>query len=82
MNLNEVMRFVESEYVVINNTPCEICGGEYITESVGLSFDEGRAKNVSTCVCENCGNEREFLFRAPFVNFHDMENNIEKEELN
>ncbi|MBP1917797.1 metal-binding protein [Youngiibacter multivorans] len=82
MILNEVMKFVESEYVIINNTPCEICGGEYITESLGLTFNNGHASNVTTCVCENCGNEREFLFRAPFVSQTDPESQTSKEELN
>ncbi len=80
MNLNEVMKFVESEYIVINNTPCELCGGNFLTESVGLSFDSGKAENITQCVCENCGHEREFSFRAPFIN--TMNADVSKEELN
>lgn len=80
MDLNEVMKFVESEYIVINNTPCEICGGDFLTESVGLRFEEGRSENITQCVCENCGHEREFSFRAPFINPAEKESN--KEDLN
>lgn len=68
MNLNEIMEFLESEYIVINNTPCEVCGGNYLTDSVGLTFDGIKPQNLSVCVCENCGHRKEFVFRAPFVN--------------
>lgn len=67
MNVKELMQFVESEYVVINNTPCEICGGRYITEANGFNFENGVPSNVSSCVCESCGNKREFYFRAPIA---------------
>lgn len=80
MDLNEVMKFVESEYIIINNTPCEICGGDFLTESVGLRFEGGRSENITQCVCENCGHEREFSFRAPFIN--PMEKESDKEDLN
>ena len=67
MNLNEVMKFVESEYIIINNTPCELCGGNFRTESVGLRFGSGKPENITLCICEDCGHEREFSFRAPFI---------------
>lgn len=67
MNMNELMKFVESEYIVINNTPCEVCGGSYLTESVGFSLENGTPHNLTSCVCERCGHEKEFLFRAPFI---------------
>lgn len=81
MNLNEVMKFVESEYIIINNTPCELCGGNFLTESAGLSFENGKPENITHCVCEKCGHEHEFLFRAPFINTMDnLDTN--SEELN
>jgi len=81
MNLNEVMKFVESEYIVINNTPCELCGGSYLTESGGLSFENGKAENITHCICEKCGHEREFSFRAPFINTMDNQD-TNSDELN
>ena len=80
MNLNEVMKFVESEYIIINNTPCDICGGDYLTESVGLTFENGKPENITHCVCESCGHEREFSFRAPFIS--PMNQEPDHEELN
>lgn len=65
MNVREIMKYIESEYIIINNTPCEICGGRYITEGNGFNFEGGVASNVTTCYCENCGNKKEFFFRAP-----------------
>ena len=62
MNLNEIMEFLESEYIVINNTPCEVCGGDYLTDSVGLTFDGIRPQNLTICVCEDCGHKKEFVF--------------------
>lgn len=79
MNLNEVMKFVESEYIIINNTPCELCGGNFLTESVGLRFDSGKPENITLCICEDCGHEREFSFRAPFIHPVSEE---QQEELN
>ena len=28
------MKYIESEFYVINDTPCEICGGEYVAENL------------------------------------------------
>ncbi len=66
MNVRELMEYVESEYIIINNTPCELCGGTYITEGNGFNFENGVPTNVTQCVCEQCGNRKEFSFMAPF----------------
>lgn len=67
MNVSELMKYIESEYIIINNTPCSICGGNYITEGNGFNFEGGVPSNITSCYCEVCGNRKEFLFRAPFA---------------
>lgn len=67
LNVRELMKYIESEYIIINNTPCSICGGKFITEGNGFNFEGGIPSNVTTCYCENCGNRKEFFFRAPFA---------------
>lgn len=79
MTVNDIMEFIESEYIVINNTPCEICGGEFITEATGLYFENGVSGTISHCVCSKCGNRKDFLFRAPVSSLNIMQ---DKEELN
>ncbi len=79
MNVREVMKFIESEFIIINNTPCNICGGRYITESSGFNIEEGTPSNVTSCVCEGCGNRKEFFFRAPIGPLSPI---TEKSELN
>lgn len=77
MNVKELMEFVESEYIIINNTPCEICGGRYINEANGFNFENGIPSNVSSCVCESCGNRKEFFFRAPIAGLPMSDSNME-----
>ncbi|OPJ61311.1 metal-binding protein [Clostridium oryzae] len=67
MTLREIMKYIESEYEVINKTHCEVCGGEFITEQIQLSIIEGAPFDVCSCTCENCGHEKDFFFSAPFV---------------
>lgn len=77
MNVHEIMRYIESEYIIINNTPCNICGGKFITESYGFEFDSGIPANVTNCICEDCGNRKDFHFRAPMTGFNIQEDSPE-----
>lgn len=65
MNIREIMKYIESEFIIINNTPCNICGGRYITESSGFDIENGQPSNITSCVCEDCGSKKDFYFRAP-----------------
>ncbi|MDT8717252.1 metal-binding protein [Clostridium sp. 19966] len=77
MTLNDIMKYVESEYSIINETHCEVCGGEFITEALEISLIDGEPFDICDCICENCGHEKEFIFSAPFIN-----NSINKHNLN
>ena len=68
MTLKEIMKYIESEYNIINNTPCEVCGGEYFADDLAVEIIEGDPYDVCECVCSNCGHEKVFEFLAPFVN--------------
>jgi hypothetical protein len=68
MNIRDIMKYVESEYEVINCTPCEMCGGDYFADALELSVVNGEAFDICECVCSNCGHERDFVFSAPFIN--------------
>lgn len=67
MTIREIMKYIESEYSVINNSPCEVCGGEYITEDLGIDIVDGIPYDICSCVCSHCGHEKTFEFCAPFV---------------
>jgi hypothetical protein len=67
MTLKEIMKYIESEYKVINLTPCEVCGGEYFAEELDVSLIDGEPFNICECVCSNCGHEKAFLFFAPYI---------------
>ncbi len=67
MTLKEIMRFIESEYAVINNTPCEICGGLYITEEIIVEIKNNIPYDICECSCEECGHIKTFQFHAPFI---------------
>lgn len=77
LSQRDLMRYIETEYIIINNTPCEVCGGNYITEAIGVFISEGEPSTISQCVCEKCGNKKDFLFRSP-VETLDL-NDYEKE---
>lgn len=68
MTIKEIMKYMESEFVIINQTPCEICGGSYFAQEMSLAFIDSLPYDVCDCVCDNCGHERIFEFSAPFVN--------------
>lgn len=67
MTVREIMKYIESEYRIINNTPCEICGGEYFADDLSIKIIEDEPYDVCECICSNCGNERVFEFLAPFI---------------
>jgi hypothetical protein len=67
MTVREIMKYIESEYKVINHTPCEVCGGDFITEEIELALIDDIPFDICSCVCSNCGHERAFEFIAPFI---------------
>lgn len=72
MTIKDIMKFIESEYNVINNTPCEICGGDYITEELEIDMIDGLPYDVCSCVCPACGHEKVFEFCAPFTSDKEL----------
>lgn len=67
MNVSDVMKYIESEFSIINKTPCEICGGDYFAEFVDIDLINGIPYDVCECTCSHCGHEKTFQFSAPFV---------------
>lgn len=72
MTINDIMKYVESEYSVINNTPCEICGGGFIAEGLGIEMINNMPYDICECVCSKCGHEKTFEFIAPFADEKNM----------
>lgn len=67
MTFRDIMKYIESEYNIISQTPCEICGADYVTEEIEIAIIDNLPFDVCSCVCSNCGNERIFEFNAPFI---------------
>jgi hypothetical protein len=67
MNIREIMQYIESEYEVINSTPCEVCGGDYFADGLDISVIDGEPFDICECICSNCGHEKDFVFSAPFI---------------
>lgn len=67
MNPREIMKYIESEYEVINRTPCQVCGGEYFADDLQISLIDGNPFDICECVCCSCGHEKSFMFFAPFI---------------
>ncbi|MCY6484857.1 metal-binding protein [Clostridium aestuarii] len=67
MTLYDIMKYIESEYDIINSTPCEVCGSSYITEDLQIALIGDVPYDICTCVCPKCGNEKFFQFCAPFI---------------
>lgn len=67
MTIRDIMKYIESEYLVINDTPCEICGGEYVAESSRIDLFDDIPFDVCDCICSSCGHEKTFQFCAPFI---------------
>ncbi|WP_138207102.1 metal-binding protein [Haloimpatiens lingqiaonensis] len=82
MTIREMMKYIESEYQIINSTPCEICGGNFIADSIGINIVNSFPFDVCHCICEDCGHKKTFKFSSPFV-FSDEENlNAFKRDMN
>ncbi len=67
MTIKDMMKYIESEYTVINETPCEVCGGEFFADELKLSIVDDIPYDVCSCICSNCGHEKIFEFHAPFI---------------
>lgn len=67
MIINDIMKYVESEYSIIDNTPCEICGGNYEASEEGIGFIDNEPYDICECACRECGHEKIFQFAAPFL---------------
>jgi hypothetical protein len=74
MILTDIMKYIESEYNIINNTPCEVCGGDYEAEQLEILLIDDVPFDVCECSCCNCGHEKTFEFYAPFINEKDLKN--------
>lgn len=72
MILRDIMKYIESEYRVINHTPCEICGGDYLTEEIQIAFIDDVPYDLCSCICSHCGHEKIFEFSAPFIDENGM----------
>lgn len=68
MLVNDIMKYIESEYGIINSTPCELCGSSYIVENLEIHIVDSIPYDVCVCVCPDCGHEKSFSFYAPFIN--------------
>ncbi|MBU5486217.1 metal-binding protein [Clostridium sp. MSJ-11] len=67
MTIKDIMEFIESEYKIINNTPCEVCGGEYFADDLNVDLIDDIPHDICICVCSDCGHEKIFEFYAPFI---------------
>lgn len=74
MTIKDIMKYIESEFSVINDTPCEICGGDYIAEDLAINIVDGVPYDICDCICSSCGYEKTFEFCAPFID----ENSLKK----
>ncbi|MCY6370162.1 metal-binding protein [Clostridium ganghwense] len=67
MVLHDIMKYIESEYDIINSTPCEVCGDSYIAEDLEIHIVNDIPYDVCICTCAKCGHEKLFKFCAPFT---------------
>jgi hypothetical protein len=67
MTIRDIMKYIESEFKVINQTPCEVCGGDYLTEDIQIALIDDVPYDICACICSNCGYEKIFEFSAPFI---------------
>ncbi|KYH29642.1 MULTISPECIES: hypothetical protein [Clostridium] len=68
MVIRDIMKYIESEYRIINSTPCEVCGSSYIAKDLEIHIIDNMPYDVCICFCPECGHEKAFSFRAPFIN--------------
>lgn len=74
MTLKEIMQYIESEYYIINETHCEICGGDFFAEELTIDIVDGIPYDICDCVCSNCGSTKTFEFCAPFFDAEMIDN--------
>lgn len=74
MNLNDIMSYMESEIEIINDTPCELCGSDFVADEQNIEFIDGYPHTITSCLCNVCGHNRDFEFSAPFIGFSHAEN--------
>jgi hypothetical protein len=67
MVLRDIMKYIESEYGIINSTPCEVCGGSFAAESLEVHIVDNIPYDICVCACSECGHEKSFSFCAPFI---------------
>lgn len=80
MTIRDIMKYIESEFKIINHTPCEVCGGDFLTEDIQIALIDDVPYDICECICSNCGHERIFEFSAPFI--EDKKKNKSKKILN
>lgn len=67
MVINDIMKYIESEYKIISQTPCEVCGGDFCADYLDIDIVEGIPHDICNCICSECGHEKTFQFYAPFI---------------
>ena len=67
MIFKDIMKYIESEYSIINYTPCKVCGGNYIIKCSNEILIDDIPYDICHCICSNCGYEKVFQFCAPFI---------------
>lgn len=67
MILKDTMTYLESESSIMFHTPCEICGGNFYIEELYVEYIYDSPYHLCVCTCEDCGNEKVFLFSAPYL---------------
>jgi len=77
MNSKDVMKYIESEYSIINTINCEVCGGDFRAVGQGIAFIDNEPYDICECECSSCGHKKTFEFPAPFLidNFDESKNN-------
>ncbi|MFD3158508.1 metal-binding protein [Haloimpatiens sp. FM7330] len=72
MTLRDIMKYIESEYNIINSTPCEICGGSFLAESIKVNIINSLPYDICECICDTCGHKKTFKFSSPFINEENL----------
>lgn len=80
MIFRDFMKYIESEYTIVNNTPCEVCGGQYEAEEMDINILEGIPYDTMVCTCSKCGHERIFSFTIPVIDKKGF--TVDKKDLN
>ncbi|SHK07627.1 hypothetical protein SAMN02745248_01710 [Hathewaya proteolytica DSM 3090] len=67
MILKDVITYLDSENYIIHNTPCMICGSQLEIEGLYVETILGLPHHLCICRCPNCGEEKVFIFSAPYL---------------